>query len=67
MSHIRTTLKPISNERYWKITFVCKKKDVSKKLFKLCIMCQAKVCLIVYDDKSDQVESNIWPQDYTNI
>ncbi|WVY99858.1 hypothetical protein V8G54_025928 [Vigna mungo] len=67
MGRARVTLKPIPNKRHRKTTFLRRKTGLIKKVSEFCIMCQAKACLIVYDDDSDNVGPEIWPQDSAEV
>ncbi|QCD95541.1 MADS-box transcription factor [Vigna unguiculata] len=67
MGRARVTLKPIPNQRCRKTTFLRRKMGLVKKVSEFCIMCQAKACLIVYDDDSDKIGPEIWPQDSAEV
>ena len=62
MGRARITLKPISNERSRKATFIRRKKGLMKKISEFFKKCRGKHCLIVYDEGNGDVRPVISPQ-----
>lgn len=52
----------IKNERCRNLTYQKRKKGLEKKAEELSILCQVKLCLIIYGDKEQEEPATVWPE-----